>query len=464
MALLNRYVGLGKRAGCALRRHFFHDLNLSKPCIKSLEEMGVDNATRLQEKSIRQGMSGSDVALFAKTGVGKTLAYSVPAVEKLWEKGNLSPGEQPYIPFPASCRPRVLVIAPTNELCDQITDVLKVFSHNMKFRVLCVKRNSRGKCAEKLENGVDIVVSTPGQLDWHFQRGSLFLSKLEMLIIDEADTTIEDFKESDTLLERLLSRRNLKNAKNTSCQLFLASATADKSFSSTIRKRIKGIVEVAETNLHKTVQSLEQSFILCKNLTKLLVLKEHIGNEPTLIFCNTIPCCRAVQHDLSEHGYDAGMIHGKIPTLLRDQYFSDFKNEKTNILICTDVAARGLDIPNVAHVINFDFPKSGSDYIHRAGRTARFGSTGRLTNLYLKREKRIVDQINNAPEGMTHTWKVEGRGNKKFRGGMNRKVSPEFVNIKGRRPGRKLYGDHNNQPRQHNTKKKKNKGGGRVRP
>ena len=409
-------------------RRGFRELVLSKGCSDALAEMGITEATHQQRRSVKHALDGRDVALFGRTGSGKTLAFVVPAVEKL-----VADVETATIELPEPCRPRVLVILPTCELCLQVAKVFKSFAHHMKFRVMAAqkKKNFRDRSRRMKECGADVFVATPAQIERHRDDGSLFLSRVEMVVIDEADTTLVDFGAAKDVVRAVLAKRSAQDA--IPCQFFLSSATAFPEFSKQIQKQFDNIVQIVDKDLHRPVDSLREVFLLCQNLMKLETLQTCIQTEEqTLVFCNNIASCRAIEHGLNERGFHVGTYHGEMPRLVRESVFNEFLSGDLKLLVCTDIAARGLDISNIEHVINFDFPRSTAEYIHRAGRTARFGAAGKLTNLYVKKEKRTVQDItSNFPREIKHSL---GRGQRRHRGGMQAKVGKAFANIKNRRP------------------------------
>ena len=436
-------------------------LTFSPKTILALEELGIENPTTSQEKAIIHAVNGRDVAMFTRTGTGKTLAYALSAVEKLILSGNNYNNNKDdnniinnnndniekihvkhsnendetennnvidnnknenneiknhqLIPHPKPKRPSILVIVPTRELCLQVSNVFKPFSHNLKFSMYNMQQDHIEKQrVKRLDRGVNVLISTPGRLKQHLDSNTLHLSKLEFVVIDEADTTINDFRDVRNILRSLLSRRIVDGPKKPKkkrpdCQFFLTSATANNAFLRDIRKKFVNIIEVIDNELHKSVPTLQTLNIKCGNLEKLIMLEKILTPEPTLIFCNNISSCRAIEHSLNSKGFDTGMYNSEMPPHLRKNSYRSFLKQEFDYLICTDIAARGLDILHVKHVINFDFPKTTSEYVHRAGRTARFGAKGKLTNLYTKREKELVHNILNPNVFVNRNSKGEGK-------------------------------------------------------
>eukprot|EP00944_MAST-04C_sp_MAST-4C-sp1_P010453 g10453.t1 len=405
--------------------------------------MAIDKPTPVQQKAVYFALKGRDVAMFTRTGTGKTLAFTVSAVEKMVledaksrsdnaendegvQKDSVAVDAQNCkIKRAEPNRPRVLVVLPTRELCKQVSKVFKMFAHNLKFSVYNMQQVRSEKARDKaLKGGIDVLVSTPGRIEQHRENGSLYMSNVQTVIIDEADTMINDFQEVRQLMRSLLSRRfdmdldsmnklGFTNPKRSlrigvkkkkqrpECQFFLTSATASNSFLRDIRRKLTNIVEITDKSLHQLPSTLKINSIKCGNLEKLVTLENLVTSEPTLVFCNNINSCRAVEHALNNKGFKTGMYNSEMPAHVRESSFTSFVNKEFNLLICTDIAARGLDILHVTHVINFDFPKTTSDYVHRAGRTARFGATGNLTNIYTNNEKELVHHVLNPDVSVT---------------------------------------------------------------
>ncbi|GMH34347.1 hypothetical protein BSKO_02181 [Bryopsis sp. KO-2023] len=378
----------------------FGELLHREDVLCAVEEAGFITPTEIQAKGIPAILSGRDVVLASHTGSGKTLAYLLPLVEKL----KMQEGHSEI----RTKRPRVLVMGPTRELTDQILQVAKSISHHSKFRSTLLNGGGKMKTQrEKLAMPQDLVVATPARLKEHVDARNVFFGDVEVLVLDEADTMFDaGFGPEVKKIVEILSK------KPTKCQFVLVAATMGKG----IRKLIKGtftdLLTVETSSLHKGVKGSEHKFFTLQpgtdKLTQLnQLLETDVRNSKrVMVFCNTMDSCRAVEHTLAELGVQTLCYHGDMPIDARKETIHKFsglsrhggdrdeQEDSPKILVCTDLAARGLDIPQrVDHVINFDFPKSPIDYIHRGGRTARAGASGRVTSLVHAKDRTLADRI-----------------------------------------------------------------------
>lgn len=335
---------------------------VSKFTLKGIEDMGFTEMTEIQAKCIPPLLEGSDVVASAKTGSGKTLAFLIPAVELMY-KLNFSPREGTG----------VIIISPTRELSMQTFGVLKeVLKHHSNTHGLIMGGANRKTEAEKLATGVNILVATPGRLLDHLQNTRRFLYKnLKCLIIDEADRILDiGFEEEMKQIIRLLPKTR---------QTLLFSATLTKKTEDLVKVALKGKplyigVERKEDDAVATVEGLNQGYVVCGSENRFLLLFTFLKKnrkKKVMVFFSS---CMAVKyfHELLNYiDLPVSCIHGKQKQNKRTTTFFQFCNAKSGILLCTDVAARGLDIPQVDWIVQYDPPDDPKEYIHRVGRTAR---------------------------------------------------------------------------------------------
>lgn len=349
----------------------FDDLEISELTKNSLKKMEYDVCTPIQEKSIPDILRGKDVLGAAKTGSGKTLAYMIPAVELLFKAG-----------FTIKNGTGVIVIAPTRELAIQNYNVAKdlLFYHSKTHGVIMggAKRSTE---ATLLKKGINLLVCTPGRLLDHLENTDGFIfHNLKMLIIDEADAILKiGFEEEMTKILRLLPKDR---------QTLLFSATQTKKVEDLCRVSLRDpiMLEVAKSSAAPTVHTLEQGFVKIAHDQKFRLLFTFLRknlNKKVMVFMN---CCSAVKFYCDLLNYvdiPVKDIHGKQNQQKRTSTYFDFCSAETGILLCTDVAQRGLDFPAVDWIVQFDPPDIPEDYIHRVGRTARGSGTNGRALLFL---------------------------------------------------------------------------------
>eukprot|EP00741_Cyanophora_paradoxa_P008171 tig00001265_g7908.t1 len=356
--------------------------------------MGIHSPTPIQELAIPPIKRRTDVLITAPTGTGKTLAFLLPVVHNLKEEEEVEEGKT------TEMRPRALVLVPNRELALQVLSVGKQLAHHAKFSSLAVVGHKKQSEQRKtMERGVDLVVATPGRLLKHRERGNVFFTRVRYLVIDEADTMVDPTFLPD--LEALLVpiRRNVEE-KGRSVQVILASASVTGPVSRLCDKHFPGAQRITAPDAHQLPPKGQHHFLRIPALQKqqelLRVVRSRAG-QGTLVFCNTIDSCRATAHFLAESGVPApASLHGGIPPRLRAEEWAKFTSGEASVLVCTDIAARGLDTTSVGHVVNFDFPRTAVDYLHRAGRTARAGRPGVVTNLVAPRDGPLADLLQDA--------------------------------------------------------------------
>ena len=337
--------------------HTFADFSFATPIQENLKVMGFEMPSAIQDKTIPLAMDGKDVIGLANTGTGKTAAFLLPILNKLNSTRELE---------------SVLIMAPTRELAQQIDDEFRKFSRSMKlFSVLLVGGVNIGPQLRGLARRPHIIIGTPGRIKDHLDRGSLKLNRIEFFVLDEADRMLDMGFVNDI--------RKIASILPSSKQVLCFSATFNDGI-----KKIAGdfmnepklvSVKVTETNdhIHQDVVHYNDSEHK-KELLMTILNKDE--SEKVIIFGETKFGVQRLSDNIEKLGISSRAIHGNKSQGQRNKALNDFKNTKARVLVATDVAARGLDIPNVSHVINFDTPNTYDDYVHRIGRTGRGGKTG----------------------------------------------------------------------------------------
>ena len=340
----------------------FSGLGLSQSTLKSLSAMGYSEPTPIQRKAIPIIMEGRDVLGLAQTGTGKTAAFGLPLVQKLQGVGSAREGKSV----------RALILSPTRELASQIAEALKMFTRNAHLKVaLAVGGQSINTQQRRLEAGSDILVATPGRLLDLVERKAVFLDRTGFLVLDEADQMLD--------LGFIHALRRIAKMVPPERQTLLFSATMPKEIAKLAEAFLTDPVRVEAAPPGKTADRVRQSVYHVARRAKpelLASLLEKQPNDISIVFARTKHGAERLKRMLSERGFDAASIHGNKSQSQRDRAIHAFKAGDINILVATDVAARGIDIPGVTHVYNFDLPEVPAQYVHRIGRTARAGEDG----------------------------------------------------------------------------------------
>jgi superfamily II DNA/RNA helicase len=363
-------------------------------CLKN--EFKVNRASAIQELVIPELLKGNDVLCAAQTGTGKTLAYVVPLLHRMKQDEISSNIET------RPNRPRFIILVPSRELTTQVASVVKKFSHYLKFRCVCLRSDlTISRMKRDLNTKVDVVVSTPGIIKQLHDRNLLFYTDVRYVVVDEADTLLsKDFKKE--LTENILipcRDREVHNMKTDQrVQFCFVLATFNNEMQKYMEEYFPRMKLIATSKLHHGHKNIVQTFIKIADHDKIKHLQSVIGGETsenrTIIFCNTVKSCRAVHHALTDNGISASCYHSEIPPEKQAEEFNAFASGEVPIMVCTDIASRGMDIPNVKHVVIFDFPLNTVDYLHRVGRTGRFGAPGKVTSLVNRpREIALANEI-----------------------------------------------------------------------
>lgn len=378
----------------------FKNFGLKSEILDALEQMNIHTPSPIQSQSISHLLKplSENVYIAGQTGTGKTLAYLLPIMHLIkLKEGNVK--------NTVSNRPYAILLMPSKELVEQTLEICKKICHFLKLRTIGLS-NIHPFNREKngLDEGADIVVTTIDRLEKHRKKQNIFLSNVNYLVIDEADTFLDSgYKDSMEEYINILSKNNAK--------IIYVSATftnpLNRFFESIYGKDSNYLKKIIEKKTHMNLSNLKHEFIHVKDLDKqtplLKILKEFNAliestKGATMIFCNSVPSCQSLEYRLKQEGFDCISLHGDIPKNIRIQNIRRFRTQEINILISTDLGARGLDFPFLNHVINFDFPKTTSDYLHRAGRAGRAGKKGYVTNLYHSKDNQVINELKESHE------------------------------------------------------------------
>jgi ATP-dependent RNA helicase RhlE len=353
----------------------FDDFNLIQPLMRAVREQGFREPTPVQKQAIPAVLQGRDIVGTAQTGTGKTVAYLLPSIQRL------IPGEVP-------ANPRMVVLAPTRELAIQIADEGRNLSRHTRLRVVAIFGGAsiQGQ-AKRLRRGVDLVVATPGRLMDHMRRGNVRFDHLEILVFDEADRMLDmgflpDIK---TILRQMPARR----------QTLLFSATMPQAILSLSYRFLKDPVRIEIDTAQPPAAIQQQIYPVPKHL-KIPLLTELLKDnsvESALVFTRTKQEADILTRKLQEAGLSIAEIHGGFHQKKRLQALQRFRTGKVRILVATNIAARGLDIKGISHVINFDAPDRAENYVHRIGRTGRVQAAGVAWTLVTMEDEPLISAI-----------------------------------------------------------------------
>lgn len=346
----------------------FKDLNLSNEVQRAITDMGFEEATPIQAQSISHILDGKDVIGQAQTGTGKTCAFGIPAIEMI----------QPEIESI-----QVLVLCPTRELAIQSSEELKsVLKYKDGIRILPVYGGQPiDRQIMALKKRPQIIIGTPGRVMDHMRRRTLKFDNLKMIVLDEADEMLNmGFREDiDTILEKVPEDR----------QTILFSATMSREILDITKKYQKNPIHIKVTHKELTVSNIEQYYLEVKESAKLEVLSRLVDTNEfklSLVFCNTKRKVDELTSSLQSRGFAAEALHGDMRQEQRDKVMTMFRKGNIDILIATDVAARGIDVDDVEAVFNYDLPNDEEYYVHRIGRTGRAGKAGKAYTFIAGRE------------------------------------------------------------------------------
>ena len=355
----------------------FSELGLSPELLRAISDAGYTNPTPIQQQAIPLVISGRDVLGCAQTGTGKTASFALPMIDKL------TAGR-------ARARmPRSLILEPTRELATQVEAAFEVYGKQHKLTTaLLIGGESFGDQERKLDRGVDVLIATPGRMIDLFERGKILLSDVRILVIDEADRMLDMGFIPD--VERIVSMLPKRR------QTLFFSATLPPEIRRLGDAFLNDPVSVSVAPPASPAATVAQSLAVLEPEEKREALRRLIVSEDVknaLIFCNRKRDVDILQRSLSRHGLDAAALHGDMSQPKRTETLERFKNNEIRLLVCSDVAARGLHIEGLSHVFCFDVPYHAEDYIHRIGRTGRAGQPGRSFMLAAPEDGKAVAAI-----------------------------------------------------------------------
>ncbi|SDP70719.1 DEAD/DEAH box helicase [Ectopseudomonas guguanensis] len=362
----------------------FASLGLSEALVRAIESAGYTQPTPVQQRAIPAVLQGRDLMVAAQTGTGKTAGFALPILERLFPAGHPD-REQRHGPK----QPRVLVLTPTRELAAQVHDSFKIYARDLKFVSACIFGGvGMNPQVQALAKGVDVLVACPGRLLDLAGQGSVDLSHVEILVLDEADRMLDmgfihDVKK---VLARLPAQR----------QNLLFSATFSKDITDLAGKLLHNPERIEVTPPNTTVERIEQRVFRLAASHKRALLAHLITQgawEQVLVFTRTKHGANRLAEYLDKHGLPAAAIHGNKSQNARTKALADFKANQVRILVATDIAARGLDIDQLPHVVNFELPNVEEDYVHRIGRTGRAGRSGEAISLVAPDEEKLLKSI-----------------------------------------------------------------------
>ena len=355
----------------------FNQLGLSAELLRAVEEQGYTEATPIQRKAIPHILEGHDILAGAQTGTGKTAAFTLPMLQRLQKKTD------------GPRRIRALILTPTRELAAQVNESVHTYGKYRPIRSMEIYGGvSPRPQITKIRRGVDVVIATPGRLLDHVRQGNINLSAVEMFVLDEADRMLDmgfirDIKQIIKQLPR--ERQNM-----------LFSATFSQEIRDLANNLLNSPTEIQVAQRNTTVERVKQLVLPVDKARKRELLSEQIGRgnwRQVLVFTRTKHGANRLTKQLNADGIETDAIHGGKGQGARTRALRDFKAGKVRVLVATDIAARGLDIDKLPHVVNFELPHVPEDYIHRIGRTARAGQDGTAVSLVCVDELKLLSDI-----------------------------------------------------------------------
>ncbi|MBR9842991.1 MAG: DEAD/DEAH box helicase [Rhodobacteraceae bacterium] len=384
----------------------FSDLNLNTKVLKAIDEAGYESPTPIQAGAIPPALEGRDVLGIAQTGTGKTASFTLPMLSLL-ARGR------------ARARmPRSLVLCPTRELAAQVAENFDTYSKHLKLtKALLIGGVSFKEQDKLIDKGVDVLIATPGRLLDHFERGKLLLTGVQIMVVDEADRMLDMGFIPD--IERIFSLTPFTR------QTLFFSATMAPEIERITNTFLSAPARIEVARQATASETIEQGVVMFKasrrdreGSEKRRVLRDLIAQEGdactnAIIFCNRKTDVDICAKSLKKYGLDAAPIHGDLDQSQRTRTLDAFRNGELRILVASDVAARGLDVPSVSHVFNFDVPGHAEDYVHRIGRTGRAGRDGKAFTICTPRDEKAFDAVEKLIQKEIPRVEIEGKAPRK---------------------------------------------------
>jgi superfamily II DNA/RNA helicase len=378
----------------------FTELNLAEPLAKAVAEMGYASMTPIQAQAIPVVLTGRDVMGAAQTGTGKTAAFSLPLLQRMLRHENTSTS-------PARHPVRALVLLPTRELADQVAQQIKLYAKHTNLRSEVVFGGMDMKPQTlALKKGVEVLVATPGRLLDHIEARNVVLNQVEYVVLDEADRMLDIGFLPD--LQRILS--HLPKQRVT----LLFSATFSPEIKRLASSYLQNPVTIEVARPNETANTVDQQFYSVADDDKRYALRDLVREHDigqAFVFCNSKLGCARLARNLERDGFKTNALHGDKSQDERLKALDAFKQGEVQLLVCTDVAARGLDIKDVPAVFNFDLPFNAEDYVHRIGRTGRAGASGLAISFVSGSDARLLADIEKLikKKAEVRTWQSSGR-------------------------------------------------------
>lgn len=356
----------------------FNELGLRAELLRAVEENGYTEATPIQQQAIPLILTGADVLAGAQTGTGKTAGFTLPLLERIHHTRASGPR-----------RIRALVLVPTRELAVQVGDSVRSYGRHLRFKSATIFGGVSPRTQiDKIRNGLDIVIATPGRLLDLAQQQEIDLSSVEILVLDEADRMLDmGFIRDIRKIFRFLPEKR---------QNLLFSATFSKEIRRLANDLLDNPAEIQVAARNTAAERIHQTVLPVDKSRKRELLSHHIGKhnmKQVLVFTRTKHGANRLAGQLVDDGISATAIHGNKRQGARTRALADFKSGKVRVLVATDIAARGLDIDGLPHVVNYELPHVPEDYVHRIGRTARAGRDGQAISLVCVDENKLLQDI-----------------------------------------------------------------------
>jgi ATP-dependent RNA helicase RhlE len=359
----------------------FNNLGLIEPILKALSHEGYINPTPIQERSIPVVLAKKDLLACAQTGTGKTAAFTIPLLQLMHEEQKLAQPRQPSV--------SALVLTPTRELAIQIGESIHAYSRFLRFKHTVIFGGvPQFTQVKAIRNGVDIIVATPGRLIDLMKQGHVNLNNIKYFVLDEADRMLDIGFLPD--IKRVISRLPAKK------QTLLFSATMPEAIRQLATSLLKNPAKVEVTPVSSTAEMIQQSVYLVEKRDKqalLIDLLQDKNIETVLVFTQMKHSADKLAKNLSRSGISAQAIHGNKSQNQRQEALKNFKKRTTRVLVATDIAARGIDIDELTHVVNYELPNVPETYVHRIGRTGRAGASGIALSFCDRTERSFLNDI-----------------------------------------------------------------------